>query len=429
MGVGSSLYTGVSGLSAQGDTLGMIGDNIANSHTIGFKISRAEFENVIARSLKGVSSKNQIGRGTRIANINPVFTQGDIESTQRATDLAISGRGFFVLKGQSGLNYTRNGSFRFDRDGFLVSNEDQKVQGFITDKDGNLTNRIGSIRFPKALTPAKATQAVNVNVNLDSRVEPIKKFDSKNPYDTSHFSTGIEIFDSQGRKHLTFLFFNKVSDRVWEYHGMMNSDELENGDSRSELTEAINGQITFTVDGRLDTEENRENSINFKGGALQNQIVNLNFGDSITTDGKDGIDASVQYAKESDLLGWDQDGSSAGTILSLNFNEGGVLTGSYSNGLKKDFAQLALSRFENPEGLLKDVGNKFKETISSGKPTIGRPAQGGRGTLLSKSVERSTTDLALEFISLIQNQRAFQANAKVISMTDELLGNVINLKR
>lgn len=429
MGLGTSLYTGVSGLNAQGEVLSMIGDNIANAHTAGFKTSRAEFEGIVAQALRGTGSKSQTGRGVRVANVNPILTQGDIEGTQRLTDLAISGRGFFVLKGLSGTSYSRNGSFRFDREGYLVNNFDHRVQGFLSDNEGNLTNRVGSILFPKALTPAKGTKTLSLKVNLDSRVEPLTRFDSKNPYQTSHFSAGVEVFDSQGRKHLTFLFFNKTRDRTWEYHGMVNSDELENGDSKSDLTEIFKGEISFTVDGRLDTESQEKSSINFSGGALQNQSIEVDFGDSITTDKKDGIHASVQYAKDPDLLSWDQDGSPAGNISSINFNEGGLLIATYSNGMRKGLAQVALARFENPEGLIKVVGNRFNESTSSGEASIGKAGQGGRGQLIPKSIERSTTDLALEFVNLIQNQRAFQANAKVISTTDDLLGSVINLKR
>lgn len=429
MGLGTSLYTGVSGLSAQGEALGMIGDNIANAHTIGFKTSRAEFESVIAQTLKGSVDRNQTGRGTMISAVTPILIQGDIETTERMTDLAISGRGFFVLKGDRGLSFTRNGAFRFDRQGYLVSNDDQRVQGFLTDKDGNVTDRIGSILFPKALTPARSTQNIFLKVNLDSRAEPIPRFNSRDPYNTSHFSSGIEIYDSQGRKHLTFVFFNKTKDRVWEYHGMVASDELVDGDSRADLTEVFSGELSFTVDGRLDTEVTGKNSINFKGGALQNQSVNLDFGDSITTDKGDGINASVQYAKEPDMLNWDQDGSPAGNIVNVNFSNTGMLVATYSNGSRKGLAQVAVSRFENPEGLLKVIGNRFQESTSSGEASIGKPGQGGRGQLVSKSIERSTTDLALQFMSLIQNQRAFQANAKVISTTDDLLASVINIKR
>ena len=138
MGVLSSLYTGVSGLAAQGEALGVIGDNIANANTTGFKSSRAEFQDIISKSLKGILGGNQIGRGTKIGAVNPILTQGNIDATQKETDLAISGDGYFVLRGTDGESFTRDGSFHFDREGYLVTNDDQRVQGYQADEDGKI---------------------------------------------------------------------------------------------------------------------------------------------------------------------------------------------------------------------------------------------------------------------------------------------------
>jgi len=189
------------------------------------------------------------------------------------------------------------------------------------------------------------------------------------------------------------------------------------------------GKVTFTVDGKLDTEEVTESAFNFKGGALQNQKIKIDFGDSITTDKGQGLDGTKQYGKESDLVSWGQDGSAAGTINNLSFNDEGVLTALYSNGQTQDLAQIALAKFENPEALFKVGNNRFKEARDSGAPAVGAPQRAGRGKIFAKSLERSTVDLALEFVNLIQNQRGFQANAKTITTTDELLAEVINLKR
>jgi flagellar hook protein FlgE len=157
MGVLSSLYTGVSGLTAQGEALGVIGDNIANANTTGFKASRAEFQDIVAKSLKGILGGNQIGRGVKIGAVNPILTQGNVDATEKATDLAISGDGYFVLRGNDGESYTRDGSFHFDKDGYLVTNDNQRVQGFEADEKGKIVNKVGDIRFPRALIPAKGT--------------------------------------------------------------------------------------------------------------------------------------------------------------------------------------------------------------------------------------------------------------------------------
>ena len=428
MGVLSSLYTGVSGLTSQGEALGVIGDNIANANTTGFKSSRAEFMDIVAKSLKGILGGNQIGRGVKIGSVNPILTPGNVDATEKTTDLAIAGDGYFTLKGTDGESYTRDGSFKFDRDGYLVTNDYQKVQGFQTDAKGNIVNKTGDIRFPRALVPAMATKEMKIDLNLDSRVQNLKVFDPKNPYETSHYSTGLEMYDSQGNKHLVNMFFTKTADRVWNWYGMADGKEVVGGKD-DEMSQVAAGKLTFTADGKLDLEEQSVTAFNFKGGAQLNQQVKIDFGDSLTTDKGLGINGSKQYGKESDLMSWHQDGSAAGTITNMSFNDEGVLTALYSNGQTQDIAQIALAKFENPEALFKVGSNRLKEARDSGAPALGAANRAGRGKIFAKSLERSTVDLALEFVNLIQNQRGFQANAKTITTTDELLGEVINLKR
>ena len=206
MGILSSLITGVSGLSAQGEALGVTADNIANSNTTGFKASRAEFQDIISKSLKGILGGNQIGRGVKIGAVNPIIVQGNVDATDKVTDLAISGDGYYKVKGSDGESFTRDGSFHFDREGYLTTNDNQRVQGFEGNEKGQIINKVSDIKFPRALVPAKATTELKMDLNLDSRVEPTKKFDPKDPYATSHYSTGVEMYDSQGNKHLVTYF-------------------------------------------------------------------------------------------------------------------------------------------------------------------------------------------------------------------------------
>lgn len=427
MGILSSLYTGVSGMTAQGEALGVIGDNIANANTIGFKASRAEFQDIISKNLKGILGGNQIGRGVKIGAVNPILSQGNVDATEKATDLAISGDGYFKVKGSDGESFTRDGSFHFDKEGYLVSNDNQRVQGFQTDEKGNILNKLADIKFPRALIPAKATKELKLDLNLDSRVEPTKKFDVKDPYSTSHYSTGVEMYDSQGNKHLLSMFFNKTADREWSFKGLCDGKEVQGGEE-GQMSQVCEGKLTFTVDGKLNTQETTSSSFNFKGGALQDQQLKLNFGDAIGNGGK-GIDGTKQYGKNSDLISWNQDGAAAGTIGNLSFNDEGVLTAVYSNGQAADLAQIALAKFENPEAMFKVGNNRLKESRDSGGPSMGAPGSSGRGKMFAKSLERSTVDLATEFVNMIQNQRGFQANAKTITTTDELLNEVIQLKR
>jgi flagellar hook protein FlgE len=427
MSILSSMYTGISGMTAHGEALGVTADNIANASTTGFKASRAEFQDIISKNLKGILGGNQIGRGVKIGAVNPILNQGNIDSTEKVTDLAISGDGYFVLRGSDGETYTRDGSFHFDREGYLVTNDNQRVQGYMTDEQGRIVNKMGDIKFPRALIPAKATDEVYMELNLDSRAEPNKKFDPKDPYYTSHYSTGVEVYDSQGNKHLVTMFFNKVADRKWEWRGMVDGKEVTGGKA-GVLSEVLKGELEFTVDGKLKNQKVVKSELNFAGGALQNQQVKFNFGDAIDEGGK-GLDGTKQYGKESDMIAWRQNGSAAGTITSLSFNDEGVLSAAYSNGETRDLAQVVLAKFENPEALFKVGNNRFRDSRESGVAAIGQPNRAGRGKIFAKSLERSTVDLASQFVQLIQGQRNFQANAKTITTTDQLLEEVINLKR
>jgi flagellar hook protein FlgE len=169
MGILSSMWTGVSGMAAQGEALGVTADNIANSNTTGFKASRAEFQDIMSRSIKGLDGGNQLGRGVRVGAINPLLSQGNIDHTERSTDLAVNGNGYFQVKGSEGLSYTRDGSFHFDKDGFLVGNGKQRVQGYQANEKGVLENKIGDLKFPRALVNASATDTIKLDLNLDSR--------------------------------------------------------------------------------------------------------------------------------------------------------------------------------------------------------------------------------------------------------------------
>jgi len=422
------MWTGISGLTAQGEGLSVVADNIANANTTGFKSSRAEFEDIMSRNVKGIDGGNQLGRGVRIGAINPILLQGNIDNTDRGTDLAINGDGYFQVKGNQGVSYTRDGSFTFDRNGNLVTKNGQKVQGFLADEKGKIETRVGDIKFPNALVNAQATKEVNLELNLDSRaISDAKTFDAKDPYKSSDFATAVEIYDSQGNKHVMNLFFNKGQDRTWTYRGLVDGKEVEGAQPGEDMAQVCEGKLNFTEDGKLNSQETTAANFNFTNGAKQDQQIKINFGDAIAAGGKG--EGTKQFGKESDVIKWAQDGSSAGTVTNLSFDDKGILTVSYSNGKVVDLGQVLLARFENPEALFKQGGNLFKQSRDSGEPSLGGARQAGRGSIMSKSLERSTVDIASEFVNMITQQRAFQANAKSVSTADELLNEVIQMKR
>lgn len=428
MGVLTSMYTSVTGLKSHGQGLSVVANNIANASTNGFKASRAEFQDLLSRSLKGVYGGNQVGRGTKMAAVNDILVQGNVENTERVTDIAINGKGYFVVDGFDGRAYTRNGEFHFDKDGYLVTSDNYRVKGFQANGTGQITNELDDIRIPDALVAAQATKSVRMDLNLDSRVPNGRVFNLQDPYNSADFTTGVEVFDSQGSKHLITMAFNKAADGAWEYRGLANGSEVVGG-IPGQYSQVTYGRLTFTQDGVLNTEEPIEQNFNFNNGALQGQQIAFDFGDSLTTDGGTGIKGTKQYGSISDLQSWSQDGAAAGQLTGLSFDDTGVLTALYNNGQAKDLSQISVAKFDSPEGLFKSGNNKQRESRSSGPAAIGRPTIGGRGQVYAKSIERSTVDIAKEFVNMIQYQRNFQANAKGITAADEMLAEVINMKR
>jgi flagellar hook protein FlgE len=412
MGILSSMYTGVTGLQGQGEALSIYGDNIANANTTGFKTS-----------LGG----NQIGRGVRLAAVNPIFSQGSIVQTESPTDLAITGDGFFVVNGPDGQSFTRNGSFHFDKDGKLINADGYKVQGFQADQNtGKITSKMGDISVDRTVVDAKKTSEVKMFMNLDLRADKGMQFDPTHPESTSNFATGVTLYDTAGTAHVVTCYFNKTDDGVWTWRAMAKGEEVVGG-QKDQMLEQARGTLKFGQDGRLMEQTTDKSSFQFNKGALPDQQIKFNFGDDVKSGGQ-GL-AVTQYGTNSEAYKTTQDGYTAGTLAGLTFNDDGCLAAVYSNGQSINLSQVALSKFENPEGLFKMGQNRFRESRLSGQPTIGAPQAGGRGRISSKTIESSTTDIATEFINLMQAQRNFQANSKVISTSDEMMQDVINLRR
>lgn len=426
MGILSSMQTGITGLTGQGEALSIYSDNIANANTTGFKVSRPEFQDVVAKSLKGLLGGNQIGRGTRLSGVSPVYSQGSILQSESSTDLAITGDGFFVLKGLDGQSFTRNGSFRFDRDGKLVNGDGYRVQGFQADENGVITSKMTDISVDRTVVDAKKTSKVDMFMNLDLRAAKEQVYDPEKPEQTAHFATGTTVYDTAGTAHVVTVFFNKVEDGTWQWRACAKGEEIQGG-IKGKMMEQASGTLKFDTDGRLLEQNTDKSAFNFVGGALPDQEIQFNFGDDKSKGGT-GLQVT-QYGTQSEAYKQLQDGYSAGTLAGLTFNDDGILSAVYSNGQSVNLSQIAMSKFENNEGLFKAGQNRYRESRNSGAPTIGAPQSGGRGSLASKALEASTTDIANEFINLMSAQRNFQANAKVISTADEMMQDVLNIKR
>ncbi|OUR96203.1 flagellar hook protein [Halobacteriovorax marinus] len=426
MGILRSFNIGVTGLNAVGQGMGVIGDNIANAGTNGFKSSRAEFQDVLATSLKGIDGGDQFGAGVKLAHIKSLMSQGDVARTDNITDLSMNGDGFFRVKAPFGPGYTRDGSFHFNKTGELVNSDGFQVIGFKANADGRITTKEGPVKLGSTTIPAHATEKLSLNMNLDSRVE-VKEFNIEDPDASSNFSNTITVFDNVGTARLVTLYYNKTDNNNWTYRGVVDGADAEGGEA-GKFVEMAQGSLIFNNKGQLQEEVEGNNAFNFNKGAAPAQRIQFNFGESIA-EGGEGIDASTQYGSNSAIARHNQDGFSAATLASMSFNDEGILTAVYDNGESRDISQIAVAKFENNEGLFKIGKNLFKESRNSGQAAMGKPGESGRGEVLSKSIELSNVDIANEFVGLMTAQRNFQANAKTLTTADQMLQEVLNIKR
>jgi len=429
MGVISSMATAISGLEANGQALGVISDNIVNSNTTGFKASRGEFQSILAADMTS-GAGSEMGRGTSLGGITTLFTQGSITKTDRGTDVAVNGNGFFVLKGDSrGMSYTRDGAFRFDKDGWLTNLNGMKVQAYGASPEGKVTGRLGDVRIPFNSIPAKSTSKIEMHVNLDARVPVAPPLDPARPDETTQFTSSVQVFDSIGNAHAVGVYYNKTSDSTWEWAAMTDGANLAGG-TQGQPTAIAQGTLVFDAEGKLFSSEQSLVNTSFANGAIPDQQIQFDFGSpaGVGLDGA-GKDGTTQFGSKSAMFRNVQDGFSAGYLTDTNIDGDGLITGVYTNGQNRLLGQLALARFEASERLSKMGENQFRETVGSGQPNIGKPNSNGRGVLMTKSLEGSNVDLAKEFVDMIKAQRGFQASAKSITTANEMLDEVINLKR
>ena len=426
MAILRSFNIGISGLKSMGQNMSIIGDNISNSQTTGFKASRGEFQDVLSLSLKGIDGGDQFGVGTKLAHIKPMFSQGDISRTDSYTDLAIHGDGFFTVKAKFGKGFTRDGSLHFNKKGELVNSDNYNVMGFPSDGNGKFINKLEPIKMSGSTIPASSTTKVTFDMNLDSRAK-IQEFDINDPDETSTFANSVTVYDNVGTARLLTVYYNKLGANQWQYHVTVDGDDAADGE-KGKMVEMATGKLLFSDEGLLQEEVVDENSFNFNLGAKPDQKIEFNFGESLAEDG-DGSQAITQYGSFSSVNRHSQDGYSAATLTSLAFDDDGVLSAVYNNGQVKNIAQIAIAKFDNNEGLNKKGKNLFKESYSSGQATLGKPNEGGRGDILSKSLELSNVDIAHEFVGLMTSQRNFSANAKAVQTADQMLQEVLNIKR
>jgi flagellar hook protein FlgE len=424
----TSLYTAVSGMNANGESLSVIGDNIANQNTIGFKASSVSFGDVLSQSLSGGSGSSQIGRGVQLTGVSPVFSQGSFQTSSNGLDLAIDGNGFFMVNDPTttARSYTRAGQFTLDKDGNIVNPEGLTLQGYLADVNGNITGAVGSMAVAAVQNPAVQTGNANMAVNLDasSGVNAAWTYvgGTTNPPSAAQYdsTTTISVYDSQGGAHQVNIYFAKTGLNAWTAHYVYN-------DSAGLYQQAATTQnLTFNTSGAL-TADNDAATAFVWGGGVANGSITFDYGTSIA-EGGTGLDGTTQFNSPFAVLNMTQDGYSAGALKNINVGQDGTITGVFTNGQTRAIGQVALAKFIAPTSLTKLGRNLFAESFGSGQPIIGTPDTSGLGKVDSNSLELSNVDLANEFVKMIAAQRGFEANSKIITTTDSLLQTLTNLR-
>jgi flagellar hook protein FlgE len=426
MGLSSALYSGVSGLATNGNAMSVIGNNLANTNTIGFKGSRTVFADLLSAKVSGSGGGSQVGTGVGMSTVDQVFSQGTFENTESGLDIAIEGDGFFILSevGDDTSYYSRAGAFRFDEDGFLVNPEGLRVQGKQFNTDGLLeAGDASDIAISNAgLIAGNATSKLTLTTNLDS-AEPEMDyglFNVDDP-DTYNYSSSTQVFDTLGNPQLLTTYFIKTSpadENTWSWGW---SAEMDDG-SGTVMSDSFEDTLRFTTDGVL------EGSVTDPPTATTGDVQGLTWNNGSTDTDIEILFDMTQFNSESVVISQEQNGYGAGNLTGVDIDADGVVISSYSNGEQIKVAQLVLGRFVNPGGLEVIGKNLYKETGRSGAPRTGLPGP-ELGNIFTNSLEQSNVDMGAEFVRMITVQRGFQANSKIITTVDEMLGDLINLKR
>ena len=404
----SSLYTGVSGLQANSEAMGILGDNISNVNTVGFKSSRAVFSDLFSTILANGSTTRQLGRGSNLLSSLKDFSQGAFESSSNALDMALDGSGFFVINNGTGNQYTRAGQFRMNENGLVQTVTGGTLQGQKIE-NGAVSETVGNIDLAGIQSAPEATTTFTAGSNLNSAATA-----------ASTFVTPVSIYNSVGTQVIASIKYTKVSSaNSWKYTVSTSTGSVTSGASGT-VSFNNSGQLTSpTADQTIVIDYSSSNP----PAATQTLTWDL-VNSSGTTNGK-----LTGYAAASNNNSIVQDGYGTGTLIGLTTDNKGIISGLFNNGQTDQLFQVTLGDFLAPSGLQRAGQNLFSETAESGQVVLGTAGTGGFGGITSQSLELSNVDLAEQFVSLIQNQQAYQASARIITTTDDLLTEAVNLVR
>ena len=460
-----SLYSGVSGLQNHQTRMDVIGNNISNVNTTGFKRGRVNFQDMISQQVAGAAKPTEelggvnpkdVGLGMTISTIEQVFTQGNLQSTGVGTDVAIQGNGFFIVKNGDESFYTRNGVFGLDRDGTLVNPANgMRVQGWMA-RDLNGEQIVQTAATPTDLVipvgskdPAKATENVLFACNLNKNTPEILEGASASDVAKGTWNTEQKIYDSFGNEHLLSINFTKVPGvaNSWQATVNVDADNADFTQTRIGLGTTDGVQNTFIVNfdnyGQLSSVTDSAGNISNETGEIVLQssftVADAN-ADENGTPARQSFNINLgtigsmkntitQSASKSTTKAYTQDGYTLGYLDNYKIDSSGTITGVYSNGTNRVIGQIALATFSNDRGLEKAGDNTYVETNNSGQANIGESGVAGKGSLLAGALEMSNVDLSEQMTDMIVTQRGFQANSKTIQTADTLLETVLGLKR
>lgn len=391
----TSLSSGTTGLASASSELAVVGDNIANANTVGFKAERAAFEDALAQTVVG--GQGQIGLGSRLQAVQKILTEGSLTNTGVATDLALQGAGFFEVAGttndgRQGTFLTRAGQFTMDNNGFLVNLDGLRVQGYAADAVGNITGTLGDLQVGNASSAPIVTSQVTLQGNLASDTNT-----------GGTFSTSVTMYDSLGATHQVQITYTKTA-AGWDWSASQGA------------TNVGTGSLTFNTSGQMATGQTGTLNIPAAGGAAA-FAPTVDFG------------AITQFAGASATTFVGQNGYGSGQLTSIQIDKSGTIQGIFSNGQTRAIGQVGVARVAAPDQLERTGGNLYALTRGSGQAVMGAAGDGGRAFISAGALEQSNVDIADQFVRMIAAQRNFEANSKTITTADQLLSELIAMKR
>jgi flagellar hook protein FlgE len=417
----TSLSAAVSGMRADSTAFSVVGNNLANLNTTGYKASVVYFRDLVTNAIGAGLTSTEVGFGTASPITARQFIQGAIQSSSGTLDGAIQGEGFFILRDKNGVtSYTRAGNFTTDSAGLLITSTGERVQGWIADPKsgkvdtntdlGNITVAVGSLKQPIL------SKNITLDLNLNAGAAITAKPDLSYP---------VQVYDGQGAPHVVTFDFTKTASNKWQYDVYIPGAELAAG-TPGTPSKIATGELDFGADGALTTPA--------YGTPITITVPTLTSAAAPPVLAWDPYSSPTQarftqYAQTSEVSASSQDGSAGSQLSHVGLGDGGAIIAQYSDGQQMKVAQLALASIRNPDSLVAEGNNKYQVTAGTATPVNGVPGTGGRGNIVGASLESSTADVATEFTNLIVYQRSYEADAKVVTTADQLSQETINLIR